>query len=52
LLRVPVIALERMLEEVRRDGKPRYQEVFNALSETTRQQIETLEASSAIEWRE
>ena len=33
-------------------GKPHYQEVFNALCETTRQQIKALEAFSAIEWRE
>jgi hypothetical protein len=34
------------------EGKRHYQEVFNALCESTRQQIEALEAFRAIGWRE
>jgi len=34
------------------EDKPHYQEVFNALSRTTRQQLETLEAFAEIDWRE
>jgi hypothetical protein len=44
--------LDRGMYMPNETGKPHYQSVFNALAESTRQQIEALEAFSRIEWRE
>jgi hypothetical protein len=44
--------LDRGLYMPDEEGRPHYQSVFNALAESTRQQIKALEAFSAIEWRE
>jgi hypothetical protein len=50
--RAVLARLDRGLYMPDEEGKPHYQSVFNALAESTRQQINALEAFSRIEWRE
>jgi hypothetical protein len=44
--------LQRGMHMPDEEGKPHYEEVFNQLCRSTREQLKALEAFSAIEWRE
>ena len=50
--RAVLVRLERGMYMPDLENKPRYQAVYSALCDHTREQLKALEAFSAIEWRE